>query len=57
MTFELTEEEREFLVAVLEGIYREKFHELHHTDTADFKTLVKDEIGILESLREKLGVT
>ncbi len=56
MTFELTEEEREFLVAVLEGIYREKFHELHHTDTADFKTLVKDEIGILESLREKLGV-
>ena len=57
MTFELTEEEREFLVAVLEGIYREKFHELHHTDTADFKTLVKDEIGILESLREKLGVS
>lgn len=56
MTFELNEEEREFLVAVLEGVYREKFHELHHTDTADFKTLVKDEIGILESLREKLGV-
>ncbi len=56
MTIELTEEEREFLVAVLEGVYREKFHELHHTDTADFKTLVKDEIGILESLREKLGV-
>lgn len=56
MTFELNEEEREFLVAILDGVYREKFHELHHTDTADFKTLVKDEIGLLETLREKLAV-
>ena len=56
MTFELNEEEREFLVAILDGVYREKFHELHHTDTADFKTLVKVEIGLLETLREKLAV-
>ena len=56
MTFELNEEEREFLVSLLEGVYREKFHELHHTDTADFKTLVKAEIALLESLRAKLAV-
>jgi len=55
MTSVLNEDDREFPPALIESVYREKFHELHHTDTADFKTPGKHEIGILDTLRQKLG--
>jgi hypothetical protein len=55
MTLELNDDERDYLAALLESALRGKYHELHHTDTADFKTLVKDEIALIESLQARLS--
>jgi hypothetical protein len=55
MTLELTDSERDYLVALLEAAHKGKLHELHHTDTADFKKLLKEELALIEGLRERLG--
>jgi len=54
MTLELNDKEREYLVTLLENAYRDKLHELHHTDTSEFKSLVREEIALIEALREKM---
>jgi hypothetical protein len=55
MTLELNDEERDYLVALLESAHRGKLHELNHTDTADFKSLVKEEIALIEALKARLS--
>ena len=57
MTLQLTNEEREYLMTLLEATHREKLHELHHTDRAEYKALVRSEIASIEALQIKLTAT
>ena len=54
MDLELTDKELKYLVTLLEVTHRGKLHELHHTDSGEYKTLIKDEIALIEALRGKL---
>lgn len=54
MNFNLTDAEREFLLEVLEARHTSMLHELHHTDTHDYKQLLLQKVDLLEKLREKL---
>ena len=54
MTLNLTAEEREILLGLLEDRRRSIYHELHHTDTLDFKERLKREATVVEGLAEKI---
>jgi hypothetical protein len=54
MTFDITDEERAYLLEVLEARHAELLHELHHTDTLDFKEMLKRKVELVEALRSKL---
>jgi hypothetical protein len=53
-TIELNEQEREYLLEVLEAATKEKLHELHHADSSDYKRLLRHRLELLESLTAKL---
>ena len=55
MTFDITDEEREYLLEVLEARRAELLHELHHTDTLDFKEMLKRKVELVEGLASKLA--
>jgi hypothetical protein len=55
MLIELTDQERSLLLDLLEHEHKEELHELHHTATASFKSLLKDRIELLEGLTAKLA--
>ena len=55
MTFDITDEEREYLLEVLEARRAELLHELHHTDTLDFKEMLKRKVELVEGLTAKFG--
>jgi len=52
--FEITDEEREYLLEILDARREELIHELHHTDTLDFKEMLKRKVGLVEAARPKL---
>jgi hypothetical protein len=54
MTFDITEQERELLLEVLEARHVELLHELHHTDARDFKEMLKRKVEVVEGLKSKL---
>ena len=55
MTLEITDQEREFLLDLLETRYSALLHELHHAGTHDYKDLLRQQIAVLEALRAKIG--
>ena len=55
MTFDINDQEREYLLEVLEARRAELLHELHHTDTLDFKEMLKRKVELVEGLRSKLA--
>ena len=54
MNFNLTEAEQEFLLELLEARHTAMLHELHHTDTYNYKQLLQQKVDLLERLRERL---
>jgi hypothetical protein len=54
MSFDVTDAEREFLVDLLDARHTSMLHELHHTDTYDYKQFLQEKIDLLEQLRQKL---
>jgi hypothetical protein len=54
MSFELTDAERTFLLEVLDARHTSMLHELHHTDTYEYKQLLQEKIELLENLRKRL---
>jgi predicted transcriptional regulator len=54
MTFDITDNEREFLLELLESKRAAIIHELHHTDTNDFKELLKQKVELVENLKAKI---
>ena len=57
MNISVTDSERELLLEVLEARYTSMLHELHHTDTHDYKKLLAGKLDLLEKLRDKLKDT
>jgi hypothetical protein len=57
MNISVTDSERELLLELLESRYTSMLHELHHTDTRDFKQFLKEKLELLEKLRDKLQNT
>jgi len=54
MKLDLTDEERELLVELLETRYKTMLHEIHHTDTYEYKRLLQQKADLMEKLREKV---
>ena len=57
MNITITDSERELLLEVLEARYTSMLHELHHTDTHDYKQFLTGKVELLEQLRDKLQNT
>lgn len=55
MTLEITEQEQACLGEILEDTHRRMIHELHHTDTLDFKKMLRERIDVVEGLIAKVG--
>ena len=54
MTFDITEQEREYLLEILEARHVELLHELHHTDARDFREMLRRNVETVEGLKSKL---
>jgi hypothetical protein len=54
MTLDITDEERDYLLEILDARREELLHELHHTDTLDFKEMLRRNVELVESVRSKL---
>jgi len=54
MTFDINDQEREYLLEILEARRAELLHELHHTDTLDFKEMLRRKVALVEAVRSKL---
>lgn len=54
MTLDITDEEREYLLEILDARREEMLHELHHTDTLDFREMLRRKVALAESVRSKL---
>lgn len=54
MQIEITNEERDVLVELLQTAHREILHEIHHTDTHDYKELLRKKVVVIESLKGKI---
>ena len=53
MTVNITDQEREFLLELLETKSTALLHEIHHTDARDYKEMLKRRTELLEGLRAK----
>lgn len=54
MTFDVNDAEREFLLELLQTRHTSMLHELHHTDTYEYKEMLQQKLALLERLRDKL---
>ena len=52
--FDLTSEEREYLIETLEAAQTQLLHELHHADRMQYRQFLRGRIAVNEQLREKL---
>ncbi len=55
MNVELTDDERDFLREVFEDKQKRMIQEIDHTDTIDYKRMLRTKIDLLEGLMRKLG--
>lgn len=53
--FQFSEEEKDLLLEVLQSAHTTALHELHHTDSHDFKDRLKKRIITLEALESQIG--
>lgn len=55
MTLELSEQEREFLAEILKSAHTSLLDELHHTESYEYKQIIKQREEMLENLMSKVG--
>ena len=55
MNLEITDEERDFLNELFEEKQERLIEEINHTDTRDFKSLLRKKIEVLEGLMRRIG--
>ena len=53
MRLEITDRERELLLELIEEEQKRFIHELNHTDSRDYKALLRERLEILEGLLAK----
>lgn len=54
MSFDVTDAERDFLLELLDARHTTMLHELHHTDTYNYRELLQKKVSLLEQLKRKL---
>lgn len=54
MVLDLTAQEQAYLVELLNATQKEMIHELSHTDTREYREILKRRLAILEGLQAKL---
>lgn len=54
MNFEITANEKQLLLEILESVSKETIHGIHHTDTNDYKEMLKQRLETIDNLKEKL---
>ena len=54
MTISITAPERELMLELLTSKRDSMLHELHHTDTYDYKELLKEKLEVLERVLVKI---
>jgi hypothetical protein len=54
MTISITAPERELMLELLTSKRDAMLHELHHTDTYDYKELLKEKLEVLERVLAKI---
>ena len=55
MKLDITDEERELLAELFEEKQKHLIHEINHTDTSDFRRMLRKKVEVLEGLMRKLG--
>jgi hypothetical protein len=55
MIIDLTEPERALLATMLAEAHKKAIHELNHTDTLDFKAVLRRRLEVLDSLQGKVA--
>jgi len=51
---ELTQDEREYLLELLEASHRLLIHELHHTDTSKYEEVLREKLELNERLTARI---
>jgi hypothetical protein len=54
MHLDISNEERAFLSELLEAKQNSMLHEINHTDTLDFKEILKRQLQLLEGLKSRI---
>ena len=57
MIKDLSDEERDLLLEVLDKELKDSLHGLHHADSHDYKALLKHRVDLVEALRARLEAT
>jgi hypothetical protein len=52
--FDVTREERDYLVTVLEHAHKELLHELHHTDNRQFRQMLRRLLHVNEDVTRRI---
>lgn len=54
MQLNLSDQEKDLLMDLLQSAYTTTLHELHHTHSHEFKELLRVRIGLIERLQNQL---
>ena len=54
MLLEISDQERAFLSELLEAKQNSMLHEINHTDTQEFKEILKRQFELLEALKSRV---
>ena len=55
MLLEITDSEAGFLSELLEAKHNSLLHEINHTDTHEFRDILKRQVSVLEGLKAKIA--
>jgi hypothetical protein len=54
MLLDISDEEQAFLIELLAAKQNSMLHEIHHTDTLDFKVTLKRQLELLEKFKSRI---
>ena len=57
MTLDITEQERQLLLEILKSEHSALLDELHHTESYDYKQMLKEKDELLKNLRSRIEAT
>jgi hypothetical protein len=52
---EISEQESKYLLELLEATHKDMLHEINHTDTRDYKNMLKEKIAVVDELTAKIN--